>query len=94
MLICTIPTLNPQLQGLKRASLAGSPAYPRVMDDRYSYESEGPARCRICGGLVHEKRVKGEMSMADRVPPIEIVRVCQNPRCDSNTGSTSISDAV
>jgi len=64
------------------------------MDDRYSYDSEGPQKCRICGGQVFEQRVKGEMSIADRVPPIETVRVCQNPRCISNTGDMSISDVV
>jgi len=64
------------------------------MDDRCSYDSEGPARCRICGGYVIERRVRGEMTMADRVPPTEIRRVCQNPKCNSNTGDTSITDVV
>lgn len=64
------------------------------MDGRYSYDSEGPARCRICGGYVIERHVKGEMSMADPVPPIEIRRVCRNPKCSSNTGDTSITDGV
>jgi hypothetical protein len=64
------------------------------MDGRYSYDTEGPTRCRICGGYVIEQRVKGQMSMADRVPPIEVVRMCQNPKCNSNTGAMSISDAV
>jgi hypothetical protein len=64
------------------------------MDDRHSYDTEGPSRCRICDGQVFETRVKGSMSLADRVPPIEIVRVCQNPRCNSNTGDMSVSDVV
>lgn len=64
------------------------------MDERYSYDSEGPTKCRICGGQVLEQPVKGAMSIADRVPPIEIVRICQNPRCNSNTGDMSISDVV
>jgi len=64
------------------------------MNDRYSYRLEGPTECRICGGQVFEQRVRGEMSIADDVPPIEIVRVCQNPRCNSNTGHMSISDVV
>jgi hypothetical protein len=64
------------------------------MDDRYSYGSEGPANCGICGSQVIEKRVEGEMSIADLVPPIEIVRECQNPGCNSNTGFMSINDIV
>jgi len=51
-------------------------------------------RCQICGSRVFEQQVKGEMSIADRVPPVEIVRVCQNPRCNSNTGDMSINDVV
>ncbi len=64
------------------------------MEDRYRYNTEGPARCGICNGEVHERRFKGQMSLADVAPPIEIERICQNPRCDSNTGSMSLNDAV
>lgn len=64
------------------------------MEDRYSYDKEGPKRCRICNGIVIERRVKGEMSLADTTPPIEIVRMCQNPLCNSNTGQMSLADVV
>jgi hypothetical protein len=64
------------------------------VDDRYRYDKEGPARCRICGGNVYEKQVEGMMSVADRLPPIETKRVCQNPICNSNTGDMSLADVV
>jgi len=64
------------------------------MEDRYSYDNEGPAPCCICGGQVHEQLVEGQMSMADRTPPIEVKRICQNPKCNSNTGDMSINDVV
>lgn len=64
------------------------------MEDRYSYETEGPRPCGICGGKVFEELVKGEMSLADVTPPMEIKRFCQNPRCNSNTGQMSLSDVV
>lgn len=51
-------------------------------------------RCRICDSPVYEKLVKGEMTLADVRPPIEVVRVCQNPRCPSNIGDMSIADEV
>ena len=64
------------------------------MEGRYSYEKEGPARCQLCDGYVHEKATFGQMSAADVTPPIEIKRICQNPRCLSNTGETSLADMV
>lgn len=64
------------------------------MEDRYSYDKEGPARCRICGGYVHERTVFGQMSLADVTPPVETKRICQNPQCNSNTGQMSIADVV
>lgn len=64
------------------------------MEDRYSYETEGPKPCGICGGQVYERLVKGQMSLADTSPPLEVVRVCQNPRCNSNTGQMSLADVV
>lgn len=56
--------------------------------------NSGPAPCGICGGVVSEVRVKGERSIGDVTAPIEIKRLCRNPRCDSNTGSASIADEV
>jgi hypothetical protein len=64
------------------------------MDDRYSYDKEGPARCGICNGTVYEISAERSMSFADRVPPVETVRRCQNPRCNSNTGQMSLGDVV
>ena len=64
------------------------------MDGRYSYETEGPRRCGICGGIVHEETTFGQMSIADTTPPIETVRICQTPKCNSNTGRMSITDVV
>jgi len=64
------------------------------MEDRYSYDKEGPAPCGICGGQVFEQMVEGQMSIADRTPPIEVKRICQNPKCNSNTGDMSLADVV
>jgi hypothetical protein len=64
------------------------------MEDRFSYDKEGPARCGICGGLVHEQLVEGRMSAADTEPPFDVQRICQNPECLSNKRDGSITDAV
>jgi hypothetical protein len=56
--------------------------------------NEATAPCGICGGQVRERLVKGQMSMADVTPPIEVVRVCQNPKCRSNTRDMSLADVV
>jgi hypothetical protein len=64
------------------------------MEDRYSYETEGPARCRICGGYVRERLVKGQKTLAELKGPIEVVRICQNPQCNSNTGNMTLADVV
>jgi hypothetical protein len=63
------------------------------MEDRYSYDKEGPARCRICGGYVHERLVSGEEALSGRTAPV-VERICQNPGCPSNTGDMTISDVV
>jgi len=64
------------------------------MDDRYSYDNEGPTPCGICGGQVREHMVKGTMSLADITPPMEVRRTCLNRTCDSNTGSMTLADVV
>jgi hypothetical protein len=64
------------------------------MEDRYSYDKEGPRRCAICGGYVHEKLVPGQGSLAEIEGEIEVERICQNQSCNSNTGQMSISDVV
>ena len=56
--------------------------------------SEAPAPCRICGSPVYERLVKGQMSISDKTPPYDVVRECQNPKCNSNTGDMSIADVV
>lgn len=56
--------------------------------------SNSAAPCGICGGKVQENRVRGEMSIGDRTPPIEIERVCLNRECASNNGDTSLVDSV
>lgn len=64
------------------------------MEDRYSYAKEGPRPCGICGGIVHERLVKGQQFVADSSQPLELERVCQNPRCNSNTGQMFLGDVV
>jgi len=56
--------------------------------------NEDIAPCGMCGSPVRERRVNGQMTLADITPPIEIVRVCTNPNCDSNTGSMTLADVV
>ena len=57
-----------------------------------SDEYEGP--CRICGSEVSVIRVPGQMTIADRVPPIETQRRCTNVKCASNTGGMTLTDVV
>jgi len=52
------------------------------------------APCGMCGSPVRERERKGQMTLADITPPIEIVRVCSNPRCGSNNGDMSLADVV
>ncbi len=64
------------------------------MEDRYSYGKEGPSPCGICGGIVHERLVKGQGTLADISGGIQVERFCQNPQCNSNTGQMSLADEV
>lgn len=64
------------------------------MNDRYSFNGEGPARCGICGGQVFELTIRGVKTITDARPPMEVRRTCQNPKCPSNTGEASLTDEV
>ena len=62
--------------------------------ERYSYETEGPKRCGICGEKVVESLVDGTAFMADHSAPIVTKRTCTNPKCNSNTGQMMLGDVV
>lgn len=63
------------------------------MGEGYSYEENGPAPCRICGGKVYERLVPGPRMLSGKTE-YDVKRTCQNPQCNSNTGDMSIADVV
>jgi hypothetical protein len=65
------------------------------MEDRYSYDDEGPAPCNICGSPVREHLVQERSrGFGDRGKSYFTKRICQNPECDSNRGDMSLADSV
>lgn len=56
------------------------------MEGRYSYDTEGPAPCNICGSVVYEQMVPGDRRLGGASGPPRIKRLCRNPDCPSNTG--------
>ncbi|MBN9238788.1 MAG: hypothetical protein J0J03_03855 [Leifsonia sp.] len=55
---------------------------------------EGPAPCGICGGQVREKLVQSRGRTVGGGIDYDVKRICQNPKCNSNTGDMSLTDAV
>lgn len=50
--------------------------------------------CKMCGSPVRVREEEAELSLADAVGERVWRRICTNPRCGSNTGDRTMSEAV